>query len=111
MLRWLMTVVVSDEEKAPLRCQVGSGKASVSEPLLTCRNKLDGIETGASQRFRDEPGGCPFIGQVVSGMKAARAQTAAPARNVGRPVPILLALTAVGGVGERERVNGGDRRR
>jgi hypothetical protein len=38
MLRWLMTVVVSDEEKALLRCQVGTRKASVSEPLLTCRN-------------------------------------------------------------------------
>jgi hypothetical protein len=40
MLRWLMTVVVSDGEKAPERCQVGSGKASVSEPLMTCRNKV-----------------------------------------------------------------------
>jgi hypothetical protein len=99
MLRWLMTVVVSDEEKAPLRCQVGSGKASVSEPLLKCRNKLDGIETGASQRFRDELGGCPFIGQVVSGMKAARAQTAAPARNVGRRAMTLPPRWG----GERER--------
>jgi len=39
MLRWLKTVVVSDEEKACLTCQVGTRKASVSEPLLTCRNK------------------------------------------------------------------------
>jgi hypothetical protein len=38
MLRWLMTVVVSDEEKAHVMRQVGTGKASVSEPLLTCRN-------------------------------------------------------------------------
>lgn len=38
MLRWLMTVVVSDEEKAPERCQVGTGKTSASEPLLTRRN-------------------------------------------------------------------------
>jgi hypothetical protein len=38
MLRWLMTVVVSDEEKASERCQVGTGKASESESLLTCRN-------------------------------------------------------------------------
>ena len=30
MLRWLKTVVVSDEEKAPLRRQVGTGKASAS---------------------------------------------------------------------------------
>jgi len=38
MLRWLKTVVVSDEEKAHLMCQVGTGKASVSEPLRTCRD-------------------------------------------------------------------------
>jgi len=39
MLRWLKTVVVSDEEKAPKRCQVGIRKASASESLLTCRNR------------------------------------------------------------------------
>jgi hypothetical protein len=38
MLRWLKTVVVSDEEKASVRRQMGIGKASVSESLLTCRN-------------------------------------------------------------------------
>ena len=38
MLRWLKTVVVSDEEKASRRRQVGIGKASASEPLLKCRN-------------------------------------------------------------------------
>jgi len=31
MLRWLKTVVVSDEEKASLRRQVRIGKASASE--------------------------------------------------------------------------------
>ena len=38
MLRWLKTVVVSDEEKASGRRQAGTGKASASESLLTCRN-------------------------------------------------------------------------
>ena len=38
-LRWLKTVVVSVEEKAHVMRQVGTGKASVSEPLMTCRNK------------------------------------------------------------------------
>jgi hypothetical protein len=38
MPRWLKTVVVSDEEKAQKMRQVGTGKASVSEPLLTCRD-------------------------------------------------------------------------
>lgn len=39
MLRWLKTVVVSDEEKAHLMRQVGTGKASGSEPLTTRRNE------------------------------------------------------------------------
>jgi len=38
MLRWLKTVVVSDEEKAHMMRQVGIGKASASESLLKCRN-------------------------------------------------------------------------
>jgi len=33
----------------------------------------DDIKTGVSMRSRDEPGGCPLIGQVVSGMQATRA--------------------------------------
>ena len=39
MLRWLKTVVVSDEEKAPERCQVGTRKTNASESLRTCRNR------------------------------------------------------------------------
>ena len=31
----------------------------------------DDIRTGVSMRSRDEPGGCPLIGQVVSGMQVA----------------------------------------
>jgi hypothetical protein len=68
MLRWLKTVVVSDEEKAHVMRQVGTGKASESEPLRTRRNNIDGIETGEVKSFRDEPGGCPLIGQAVSGV-------------------------------------------
>ena len=49
MLRWLKTVVVSDEEKARITGQAGIGKASESEPLMTCRDQESGIETGASQ--------------------------------------------------------------
>jgi hypothetical protein len=32
---------------------------------------LDDIETGLVQTAWDEPGGCLFIGQVVSGMEVA----------------------------------------
>ena len=49
MLRWLKTVVVSDEEKARVTGRAGTGKASESEPLMMCRDQEDGIETGASQ--------------------------------------------------------------
>jgi hypothetical protein len=49
-----------------------------------------------------EPGGCPCIGQVVPGMKAARARSAASAWNVGRQAPTLRARPLVAG-GERER--------
>jgi hypothetical protein len=37
MLRWLTTVVVSDEEKAHKMRQVGTRKASESESLTKCR--------------------------------------------------------------------------
>ena len=92
MLRWLMTVVVSDEEKAHVMRQVGIGKASVSEPLMKRRNNQDDIRTGEFKSLRDEPGGCPLIGQAVSGVKAARAWSAASAGNVGRRVPIRACL-------------------
>jgi hypothetical protein len=53
--------------------QVWITKANESESPLTCRNDMGDIKTGGGPNFRDEPGGCLFIGQVVSGMKVARA--------------------------------------
>jgi len=55
-------------------CQVRTGKANVSEPLLTCRKRIDDIETGVQLLPWDRSGGCLFIGQMVSGMKVARAR-------------------------------------
>jgi hypothetical protein len=82
-----------------MRCQVGTRKANVSESLTTCRDDYPrDIETGVSGCPRDEPGGCPLIGQVVSGMKATRAWSAAAAGNVGRPALIR----PPGWAGERE---------
>src|ERR1019366_2300483 len=83
-----MPCVVSDEEKAPSRRQVGIRKANVSESLPKCRNPKYDIETGAYNRSRDESGGYPVTGQVVSGMEATRAWSAAAAWNVGRQAPI-----------------------
>jgi hypothetical protein len=46
----------------------------VSEPLLKRRKRIDVIETGVQSLPRDEPGGCLLIGQVVTGVKVARAR-------------------------------------
>ncbi len=48
-------------------------KASASEPLMTRRKIIGGIETGDSLRPWDESGGCLLTGQVVSGVEVARA--------------------------------------
>ncbi len=54
--------------------QVRAEKASESEPLMTCRKRIDDIETGRESFSRDEPGGDLLTAQAVSGIKAARAQ-------------------------------------
>jgi len=43
MLRWLKTVVVSDEEKAHVMCQAGTRKTTTAE----ASKLLDDIRTGA----------------------------------------------------------------
>jgi hypothetical protein len=68
-------VVLSVAETAQGMRQVWVKKASGSEPLMTCRKKLDGIEKGIVGVSRDEPGGCLRAAQVVSGMEAARSYT------------------------------------
>ena len=82
--------MVSDVEKARVTCQVGIGKASVSESLQPGLKCSGDIETGVSKRSRDESGGCPLIGQVVSGMEATRARSAAFAWNRRRSDAIRL---------------------
>jgi hypothetical protein len=61
-------------EKAHVMRQVGAGKANVSEPLWKRRKRSGVIETGVQSLLRDEPGGCLLIGQVVTGVKVARAR-------------------------------------
>jgi len=67
-------VVVSVAEKAHKMCQVRTGKANVSEPLLTCRKRSGDIRTGVQLLPREKPGGYLFTALVVSGMKVARAR-------------------------------------
>jgi hypothetical protein len=70
----LRAVVVSVAEKAHVMRQVRAGKADVSEPLLKRRKRSGVIRTGVQSLPRDEPGGCLLTGQVVSGVKVARAR-------------------------------------
>ena len=59
---------------APRVRQVRAEKASESKPPMTCRKRIDDIETGRESFSRDEPGGYLSTAQAVSGIKAARAQ-------------------------------------
>jgi hypothetical protein len=89
MLRWLKTVVVSDEEKAPVEASGGDREGERERIVADVPKRLDDIGTGVFRRLRDEPGGYPLTGQAVSGMQATRARSAASARNRRRRVPIL----------------------
>ena len=68
MLRWLKTVVVSDEEKASYEA---SGRDWEDDHCGSIETTSDGIKTGVWFELRDEPGGCPLIGQAVSGVEVA----------------------------------------
>ena len=59
---------------APRVRQVRAEKANESKPLMTCRKRIDDIETGGESFSRDEPGGYLLTAQAVSGIKAARAR-------------------------------------
>ncbi len=83
--------MVSVAEKAYLMRQMRTEKANVSEPLRTCRKRSDDIETRVQLLPWDESGGCLFIGQMVSGMKVARARFRLQCETWERLAPIPLA--------------------
>ena len=68
MLRWLKTVVVSDEEKASVEASGGDREGERERIVADVPKLLDDIGTGVFRRLRDEPGGYPLTGQAVSGM-------------------------------------------
>jgi len=70
-LRWSKAKVVSVQEKARRTRQVRVKETSASEPLMTCRNSMDGVKTGFETLTQDKPGGNLFTGQAASGMKVA----------------------------------------
>jgi hypothetical protein len=57
------------------RCGKGALEVSGGEQgddcRVTCREFKDGIRTGLGSRIRDKSGGCPCIGQAVSGIEVA----------------------------------------
>ena len=68
MLRWLKTVVVSDEEKAPGKASGGDREGERKRIVADVSKPLGDIKTRAWKRFWDESGGSPLIGQAVSGI-------------------------------------------
>jgi len=52
---------------------------------MKCRKRMGDIKTGVQLLPRDKSGGCLLIGQMVSGMKVARARYQALVWNVGTP--------------------------
>ena len=83
--------MVSVAEKAHEMRQVRTGKANVSEPLLTCRKRIDDIETRVQLLPWDKSGGCLFTGQMVSGVKVARARFRRQCGTRERLAPMPLA--------------------
>ena len=55
--------------------QVWIVKASESEPLLKCRNAVEGVKTGVYKRSREESEGYLLTALAASGMKRARARS------------------------------------
>jgi hypothetical protein len=69
VLRWLNTIVVSDEEKGARDASGGDREGERKRIAIeVSKLVLDGIRTGAWTRFQDESGGYPVTGQAVPGM-------------------------------------------
>jgi hypothetical protein len=65
-------VVVSVEGKGAARPrQVWTMKTNASEPLMTCRKRRNGVETGRKSLARDEPRGSLSTDWAASGMEVA----------------------------------------
>ena len=78
-----MTGVVSVTEKAGRTRQVRAGKTNASEPLMTCRKRIDVTETRLQRLAWDEtrqvPADCPSGDRHEDGVSPAQALV----RNVG----------------------------
>ena len=73
MLRWLKTVVVSDVEKAPERCQVGTREDDKPRTAVDVSSRF-GVTSKpwpCSGSWEQGLAGAPVSGQAVSGMEVA----------------------------------------
>ena len=102
MLRWLKTVVVSDEEKAHWMRQVGTGKASESEPLSRCRNQ---------SRWHQNLGtwGCPGMSLAGARHGGGASLVCGFTRDVGRRPPTPRARPGRGGRARGSALSGRNR--
>jgi hypothetical protein len=66
-----MAGVASVTEKAGHTRQVCAGQTNVSEPLMTCRKRIDVAETRLQRLACDELGRCLLTARVATGMKTA----------------------------------------
>ncbi len=73
----------------------------MSEPLRKRRKRSGVIETGVQLLPRDEPGGCLLTGQVVTGIKVARARVR-HWHGTWEPVAPIRRRPGVGPAGGRE---------
>ena len=91
-VRRLRAGVLSVAEKARReRVRCGSRRRAKAIPPMRRRKRRDGIKTRVESLPWDQPGGCLLTGQVVPGVKAARAWsgllcgTREPVAPMGRP--------------------------
>ncbi len=78
-----MAGVVSETEKAGLTRQVRAGKANVSEPLTTCRKRMDVIETRLQSLAWDKAREVPAYGPSGDRHEGGASPAQALVRNVG----------------------------
>ncbi len=107
-LRRSRAVVVSVAEKAghdPVRY----GPESASEPLMTCRKRMDDVETGGKSLTRDKSGRCPDFGPDGIRHEGGATVDQALARNVGTCRPDVKGEIQAGGPREDQSTESGHR--
>ncbi len=105
----LREVVVSELGKGRARPgQVRTVESNASEPLMKCRKRRNGVETGGESLPRDQSGGNLSTAQAASGVKAARMRSRLLC-GTWEPVTPMLREKRKGKPPERESTDAGYR--